>query len=161
LTFKELTVTTRRRRECLDITPEIEKVLAESGMKEGFCHVYVPHTTAALVVNEAKDPAVMEDILAHLALLVPEKGNYRHRCKDQNPDSHIQAALLGNQRTLFVREGILWLGTYPRLFFCELDGPRERQVWVGLQPLHLPPPSRDGQRDQKDGRGRKKIKASR
>ncbi len=130
--FTELSIVTTERRQCLNVTERIEEVVAASGIADGLCHVYVPHATAALVVNEAKDPAVMADVLEHLARLVPADGRYRHRCKDNNPDAHIQATLLGNQRTFFIRGGRLWLGTYPRIFFCELDGPRQRQLWVGL-----------------------------
>ncbi len=132
LTFHELTISTTERRQCIDITDRIDAVVAESGVATGLCHVYVPHVTAALVVNEAKDPLVMADVLAHLARLVPADGEYRHRCKDDNADAHVQAALLGNQRSFFIRDGRLRLGTYPRIFLCELDGPCQRQVWIGI-----------------------------
>lgn len=130
--FHELKVLTTERRQCLNVTEEIDGLVAASGISDGLCHVYVPHATAALAVNESKDPLVMVDVLDHLARLVPADGRYRHVCKADNADAHVQATLLGNQRTFFVRDGRLWLGTYPRIFFCELDGPRQRQLWVGL-----------------------------
>ncbi len=130
--FHELTIPTSERRQAIDVTDRIDAVVADSGTAEGLCHIYVPHVTAALAVNEAKDPLVMIDVLDHLARLVPADGEYRHRCQDDNADAHVQAALLGNQRTFFIRNGRLWLGTYPRIFLCELDGPRRRQVWIGI-----------------------------
>lgn len=128
----ELTIPTSERRQCLNVTDQINEVVGLSGINEGLCHVYVPHATAALVVNEAKDSMVMADLLDSLAKLVPADGDYRHHCKDDNAHAHVQATILGNQRTLFIRGGCLWLGTYPQIFFCELDGPRERRLRLAL-----------------------------
>lgn len=130
--FHELTISTAERRQCIDVTERVDALVAASGIIDGLCHLYVPHATAALAVNEGKDPLVMADVLDHLARLVPPDGPYRHVGRSPNADAHVQATLLDSQRTFFIRGGRLWLGTYPRIFFCELDGPRQRQLWVGL-----------------------------
>lgn len=128
--YLELSVDSKTREQCINITPRINELLAEKGIKEGRCTVFVSHTTAAVTVNEDADPAVMEDLLAFLQTMVPLKGNYRH--SEGNSDAHIKAALLGCSLHLIIRGGYLDLGTWQGVFLAEFDGPRTRRVkiWV-------------------------------
>ncbi len=125
---KEIQVKTKTRNELVDITPQVEKVVGESGVSEGICLLAVPHTTAAVTVNENADPSVKADIIAKLNELAPAGDHYHH--VEGNADAHIKAVLVGSSETLLVRGGRLSLGTWQGVFFCEFDGPRTRRVWV-------------------------------
>jgi secondary thiamine-phosphate synthase enzyme len=125
---KEIQIKTATRNELVDITAQVEKAVEEAGVSEGICFVAVPHTTAAVTVNENADPSVKADIIAKLNALVPAGDHYRHR--EGNADAHIKATLVGPSETLLVRGGRLSLGTWQGVFFCEFDGPRTRKVWV-------------------------------
>ena len=120
-------VPTSSRSQMVDITGKVREEVRRSGVSDGICVVYVPHTTAGVTVNENADPAVAADILEHLAKLVPQ-GRYRHR--EGNADSHIKASLMGFSQVLLVEGGDLSLGTWQGVFFCEFDGPRRRRVQV-------------------------------
>lgn len=126
--MKRLGVETRLRAQLVDITDAVQAAVAEAGVREGLCWVYVPHTTAGITVNENADPAVGADLLAQLDRLAPREGPYQHR--EGNADAHIKASLLGSSVTIPVQEGRLALGTWQGIFFAEFDGPRRRQVWV-------------------------------
>jgi secondary thiamine-phosphate synthase enzyme len=115
----------------VDITARVREAVRQSGVLDGTCVVYVPHTTAGITVNESADPAVAADILEHLGKLVPQ-GKYRHR--EGNADSHIKASLMGFSLTLVLDRGDLDLGTWQGIFLCEFDGPRRRRVWVKVIP---------------------------
>lgn len=119
---------TRQRIEMVDITDQVQKLVVESGIKNGICFIFVPHTTAAITINEGADNSVRLDIIEKLSKLVPADGNYRHL--EGNADAHIKASLIGSSVTVFVSDGKLALGTWQRIFFCEFDGPRTRQVFV-------------------------------
>ncbi|MCL5111188.1 MAG: secondary thiamine-phosphate synthase enzyme YjbQ [Chloroflexi bacterium] len=110
----------------IDITQRVQTELEQSGVGEGVCFVHVPHTTAAVVVQENADPDVPHDILATLERLVPWQGPYRHG--EGNAAAHVKAALVGSSVAIPVHEGHLGLGTWQAIFFCEFDGPRGRQV---------------------------------
>jgi secondary thiamine-phosphate synthase enzyme len=125
-----LRVKTNRRTQLVDVTREIEQVVAESGTKEGVCYVYVPHTTAAVMINEHADPDVASDLEGVFDRLVPHKGPYRH--VEGNTDSHAKAVMVGASQVIFVERGKLALGTWQGVFFCEFDGPRERKMWVKI-----------------------------
>ncbi|OGP84440.1 MAG: hypothetical protein A2Z08_08705 [Deltaproteobacteria bacterium RBG_16_54_11] len=125
---RDIQVKTRARNELIDITPQVEKVVEESGIAEGICVVVVPHTTAAVTINENADPSVKADIITKLGELVPAGDRYLHL--EGNADAHIKAALVGTSESILVRGGKLALGTWQGVFFCEFDGPRKRQVWV-------------------------------
>ena len=129
----ELNIETTGREQFINITGMINERLGRSGIRDGGCTVFVPHTTAAVTVNEDADPAVMEDLLRFLNKLAPLEGDYRHR--EGNSDAHIKAALLGSSLHLVVREGSLDLGTWQGVFLGEFDGPRRRRViiWAGRQ----------------------------
>jgi secondary thiamine-phosphate synthase enzyme len=125
---KEIQVKTKARNELVDITSQVEKVVEASGVAEGICVLAVPHTTAAVTVNENADPSVKADIIATLSELVPAGDRYHHM--EGNADAHIKAALVGPSETLLVKGGSLSLGTWQGVFFCEFDGPRTRRVVI-------------------------------
>jgi len=127
-----LSIKTAKRIEMVDITGDVRTIIREEGFVDGLCHLFVPHTTAALTINENADPAVCRDILNHLSRLVPPSSPYDHR--EGNADAHIKSSLVGPSETLIVEGGRLVLGTWQALFFCEFDGPRERKVFVKLLP---------------------------
>jgi len=124
------TLRTKAREELIDITRTVEEDVRSSGIKEGLCVVYVPHTTAAVTINEDADPSVREDILRQLKNLAPRKGEYSHL--EGNSDAEIKSSLLGASQTIPVHEGCLVLGTWQGIFFCEFDGPRDRRFYVTL-----------------------------
>ncbi len=121
------------RSEMIDITGRIRALLKESKMRSGICHVFVPHTTAAVTINENADPDVPRDILMELDKIVPLNDHYRHG--EGNSAAHIKSSLVGASEMIFVDDGELVLGTWQSVFFCEFDGPRTRKVIVKLTPL--------------------------
>lgn len=123
-------VRTGARTQFIDITGIVAAELAKTGVKSGICHVYVPHTTAGLTINENADPDVARDILAGLTRLVPASGDYRHA--EGNSDAHIKATLTGFSVAIPVIDGGLALGTWQAVYYCEYDGPRHRRVMVGI-----------------------------
>ncbi|MHB8909224.1 MAG: secondary thiamine-phosphate synthase enzyme YjbQ [Syntrophales bacterium] len=125
-----LTVKTATRFEMIDITGRVAALVRESGIRQGVCHAFVPHTTAAVTINENADPDVPRDILAALDRIVPLSECYRHA--EGNAAAHIKASLFGSSQTLLIEDGSLVLGTWQSLFFCEFDGPRTRKVLVKL-----------------------------
>jgi len=121
-------VTTHVRTELVDITDKVRDVVAQARVASGMCFVYVPHTTAAVTVNEAYDPDVASDITATLSKLVPHRAGYAH--SEGNSDAHIKAVMVGCCQPIPVEEGRLALGQWQGVFFCEFDGPRQRRVEV-------------------------------
>jgi len=121
-------VKTSARNEFIDITPSVGEAVRKTGVKEGICFVFVPHTTAAITINENADPSVTQDILNELSKIVPSHDRYHHL--EGNSPAHIKASLLGFSVTVFVEAGKLVLGTWQGIFFCEFDGPRTRKVHV-------------------------------
>lgn len=126
-----LNVKTTARSDMVDITGSVQRELDRTGIKEGLCTVYIPHTTAGITINEGADPAVCQDILGKLNQLVPRDPGYRHM--EGNADSHVKASLTGSSVTVLVEDGGLMLGTWQKIFFCEFDGPRSRRVYVKVQ----------------------------
>ena len=124
-------IKTRDRSEMIDITSKIEEELERSGLREGVCFLYVPHTTAGITVNESADPSVVVDIQATLDKLVPWEGPYRHL--EGNSAAHIKGSLIGNSAVVLVESGHLKLGTWQGIFFCEFDGPRSRKLHIKFQ----------------------------
>jgi secondary thiamine-phosphate synthase enzyme len=125
---KELAVATRSRCELIDITSEVEKALLDEGVAEGLCHVFVPHTTAGVTINENADPDVSRDVQATLTSLIPHSGDYRH--VEGNSDSHVKSTLVNCSAIVPVAGGRLVLGTWQAIYFCEFDGPRRRRCLV-------------------------------
>ncbi|HHY04698.1 MAG TPA: YjbQ family protein [Thermoanaerobacterales bacterium] len=126
--MKTISIKTKRRNEMLDITSIVYKTVKESGMKDGVCYVFVPHTTAGITINENADEDVKTDIINTLSKLIPYKDDYMHT--EGNSDAHVKASLVGNMVTVIVHEGKLVLGTWQGLFFCEFDGPRNRKIII-------------------------------
>lgn len=125
-----LRIETKRRTELQDITSAVSKLVRESGVEGGVCQLYVPHTTAAITINENDDPDVPRDIEAFLDRLVPREGPYKHW--EGNADSHIKSTLVGVSQTVFIEGGRLQLGRWQAIFFCEFDGPRQREVRIRI-----------------------------
>lgn len=125
-----ISVRTTARSEMVDITSAVQRAVARTGIAQGTCLVYVPHTTAGVTINEGADPDVCRDILDKLNEMIPPSRAYRHT--EGNADSHIKASLLGSSVSLMVENGRLVLGTWQKIFFCEFDGPRSREVYVKL-----------------------------
>jgi secondary thiamine-phosphate synthase enzyme len=123
-----LRVKTVRRTQLVDVTDLVEKAVAKTGVASGLCHVFVPHTTAGVIINEHFDPDVATDLEGVFERLVPRSGPYRHA--EGNSDSHTKAVLTGASQVIFVEKGKLVLGQWQGVFFCEFDGPRERKLWV-------------------------------
>jgi secondary thiamine-phosphate synthase enzyme len=121
-------IRTRAKEEFFDLTAEVGRVAAASGVASGVCVVAVPHTTAGITVNENADPDVRADLLMTLRRIVPDTLPYAHA--EGNSPAHVKAALVGSSVSLIVEDGRLRLGTWQGVFFCEFDGPRTRKVWV-------------------------------
>jgi secondary thiamine-phosphate synthase enzyme len=126
----KITLSTHKRIELIDITEKIQKIVTESKIKEGVCFLFCPHTTAGLTINENYDPSVRYDIEKTLSLLIPENKNYSH--SEGNADSHIKSTIFGSSLVIFIEEGKLCFGTWQGIFFCESDGPRQREVWIKI-----------------------------
>ena len=125
-------VETQARVEFKDVTVLIQKAIAASGAQSGVCHVFVPHTSAAVLVQENDDPALQTDLDQFLKQLAPRDKEYRH--SDGNCDAHLKASLLGCSKTLLIEKGRLVLGRWQGVFFCEFDGPRRRELRVKIIP---------------------------
>ena len=128
----DITLRTRKTQEMVDITQQVADEVRRTGVKDGLCLVFVPHATAALVINENADPNVCQDIMDAMGRLVPE-GGWRHDRIDNNAAAHIKATILGPSETVPVRGGALRLGTWQRLMLMEFDGPRDRTVIVEVR----------------------------
>jgi secondary thiamine-phosphate synthase enzyme len=128
--MKELHISSNQRCEMIDITYDVQQLIKEEQINEGYVIVYVPHTTAGITINEGADPSVQQDIMKTLQKLVPEKGNYGH--EEGNSDAHIKASLLGSSVTVLINNGELVLGTWQHIFFYEGDGPRNRLVYISM-----------------------------
>jgi secondary thiamine-phosphate synthase enzyme len=124
-TFK---VRTSTRTEFIDVSGLVQDAVKKAGVEDGICIIFVPHTTAAVTINENADPSVVQDMIMALNQIVPIQVPYRHR--EGNSPAHIQASLVGCSKIVFVQSGKLVLGTWQGIFFCEFDGPRNRQVHV-------------------------------
>ena len=130
--ISELRIHTSTKRELIDLTSQVAEVVARAGLDEALCSVYVPHATAAVVVNENDDPNVCVDVLDALDRLIPD-GVWRHDRVDGNAAAHIQATILGPGETIPVRRGRLLLGRWQAVMLVELDGPRERNVVITVR----------------------------
>jgi len=128
----QIEVATHARAAMIDVTQELDTLVKQSGIRDGFCYVWNPHTTAALTVNENADPDVTRDILIGLDRFVPHKGDYRHA--EGNSAAHIKASLFGPSLQIMIEDARLVLGTWQGVYFCEFDGPRQRRLWVRIVP---------------------------
>ncbi|MDJ0987990.1 MAG: secondary thiamine-phosphate synthase enzyme YjbQ [Desulfobacterales bacterium] len=125
-----LSVKTSTRTELIDITSQIAKAVNKSGIRDGLCMLYVPHTTGAVTINESADPSVRGDIMMVLNQIVPWEANYKHM--EGNSPAHVKATLVGASELIAIENGALVLGTWQGIFFCEFDGPRTRKIHVHI-----------------------------
>jgi len=132
MNMHEFSIRTHSRTEFLDITGQVDKIVQGNKIQSGMALVFVPHTTAAVTINENADPSVQHDILSDLNRLIPFAGAYQHT--EGNSAAHIKSTLVGPSETLIIENGRLTLGTWQGLYFCEFDGPRTRKVWVKIIP---------------------------
>jgi secondary thiamine-phosphate synthase enzyme len=123
-----LSVNTASRCQMIDVTAQVRAAVKKSGVKSGVCIVFVPHTTAAVTINENADRDVVRDVLAGLERIAPASGDYAHA--EGNSDAHIKSSLVGCQTSVLVEKGELALGTWQGIYFCEFDGPRSRKMYV-------------------------------
>jgi len=126
--MERLDVVTTQRQQFVDITDEIQTVVDRSGITNGICIVYVPHTTAAVTINENADPDVMSDVAEFLDKIIPRNGRYAH--VEGNSDAHIKSSFVGCSQIVPISDMRLALGRWQGIYFCEFDGPRPRQVLV-------------------------------
>ena len=128
--LKEFAVSTKKRNELVDITSDVGSSVGSSGIKQGICVVYSPHTTAAITINESADPDVRKDVLMKLSKMVPEDEGYLHA--EGNSDSHIKSSIVGCSEMLIIKDGKLELGIWQSIYFAEFDGPRERTIFIKI-----------------------------
>ncbi|RKY77564.1 YjbQ family protein [candidate division KSB1 bacterium] len=128
--LREVSVKTTGRTQLIDITGMVSDIVSESGVDEGLCVLWVPHTTAAVTINENADPDVVRDILKETENIVPFEHNYLHR--EGNSAAHIKSSLFGPQLTLIISRSGIILGTWQSVYFCEFDGPRNRRLFVKI-----------------------------
>lgn len=124
----QLSIRTSQRTEFVDITHPIQQYLAEKNIRDGILTVFVPHTTAAVTINENADPTVQRDILFEINKVIPFNDGYHHA--EGNAAAHIKASLFGSSQQIIVENGRLLLGTWQGIYFCEFDGPRQRKLWL-------------------------------
>lgn len=128
MTLKELVINTDSRICFVEITDKISSLVHNMGIEDGICHIFTPHTTAGIIINENADPTVKIDIIETLDKLVPQSLEYKHT--EGNSPAHIKASIIGPSQTLLIQNGRLSLGKWQGIFLCEFDGPRKRRVWV-------------------------------
>ena len=124
------TVKSRTRTELIDITSKIQDMVMSAGIDQGLCMLYVPHTTAAITINESADPSVKDDILMIIDKIIPWEAGYRHL--EGNSPAHIKSTIVGASELIAIDNNRLVLGTWQGIFFCEFDGPRTRKVQVRI-----------------------------
>jgi secondary thiamine-phosphate synthase enzyme len=125
----EISLKTNDRNQFVDVTHQVQSIVVQSGVEEGICILYVPHTTAAVTINENADPSVKKDIIKHLDKVVPWRQDYYEHAEG-NSAAHIKSSLLGCNQTVIIKGGKLLLGTWQGIYFCEFDGPRLRKIYV-------------------------------
>ena len=130
--MRELTLSTRRHTEFVNIDAQVQRCVDEAGMVEGEVRVFIPHTTAGVTINENADPDVVADMELILERMAPWEGGYAHA--EGNAAAHVKASMMGSSATIFVQRGRLALGTWQSIYFCEFDGPRTRRVWIKVIP---------------------------
>jgi len=128
--LKKIAVQTNTQTQIIDITAQIQKVVRESGISEGLCCVFIPHTTAGVTINENADPSVKHDIIMELNKVIPLNDHYRHL--EGNSAAHIKASIIGSSVNVPVENNNLLLGTWQGICFCEFDGPRQRKFYVKI-----------------------------
>ncbi|MBU2496806.1 MAG: secondary thiamine-phosphate synthase enzyme YjbQ [Nanoarchaeota archaeon] len=127
-----LAIQTKNKQEIIDITDKVQEAIKKSGIKQGTCIVFTPHTTAGILINECTDKNLHQDILNKLEQLIPTKSKYKHNCEDGgcNAHAHIKSSIIGASKIIFIENNKLLLGTWQRISYCEFDGPRQRKVHI-------------------------------
>ena len=128
--MEKIAVITQKHTQFIRIDDEVQGVIDRFGVREGVCHIFVPHTTAGITINENADPDVVKDIVETLENLVPWSDDYAH--DEGNSAAHIKSSMMGFSQTVIIVDGKLAFGTWQSLYFCEFDGPRSREVWVQI-----------------------------
>lgn len=128
--MEEIKIKSNIRNEMIDITHDVQEIVEQEKIQEGFAIIYVPHTTAGVTINEGADPSVQRDIIKTLEKIIPETGDYHH--SEGNSDAHIKASLVGSSVTVLINDNKLILGTWQHIFFYEGDGPRNRKLYVDV-----------------------------
>lgn len=126
----KLNVKTSQHTQMLDITAQVKEAVKESGVKDGICMVFIPHTTAAVTINENADPDVVRDFTMEINKIVPWEDNYRHM--EGNSAAHLKSSMIGFSEQIIIDNGKLVLGTWQGIYFCEFDGPRYRTAYVKI-----------------------------
>lgn len=131
--YFEFTISTNRNEELIDITTKIEEIVHNSRIKDGIVHIFIPHATAGIILNESADPNIKIDFLNALEKAVPKRANYLHDRIDRNASAHIRSAIVGSNITIPLKNGRMILGTWQSIMFCEFDGPRRtRRIIVQI-----------------------------
>ena len=128
--MENISIQTSSRIEMIDITRLVNQAIGKTAIQEGICTLYCPHTTAGLTINENADPDVVHDILMKLNSLVPTHESYQHL--EGNADAHIKSTLIGQSVQVIISRNRLQLGTWQGIYFCEFDGPRQRNIWIQI-----------------------------
>ena len=128
--YQEFSVRTQRHTEFVNIDREVQACVDAAGIGQGICHVFVPHTTAGVTINENADPDVTADMEVILNRIVPWEGGYAHT--EGNSAAHVKASMMGSSAHIPIASGRLQFGTWQSIYFCEFDGPRSRKVWVSI-----------------------------
>jgi secondary thiamine-phosphate synthase enzyme len=128
--MEKIIIKTSKRIDLIDITLQIQGVVAKNRIKEGLCVIFCPHTTAGLTINENADPSVRRDIINAMNRLIPQDSGYSH--SEGNSDSHIKSSLFGPSLTIIIEDAKPSLGTWQGIYFCEGDGPRTREIWIKI-----------------------------
>jgi len=124
MSFYEFSISTNKSEELIDITDEIEGIISRANVKDGIVHIFIPHATAGIILNESADPNIKTDFLNALERAIPKRANYLHDRIDRNASAHIRSAIVGSSLTIPLRNGRMVLGTWQSIMFCEFDGPR-------------------------------------
>ena len=126
--MQSLSVRTQTHTQFVDITRVVQSAVSGQGVKNGVVFIFVPHTTAGITINENADPDVVADLKEALEKAVPWDANYQH--SEGNAAAHVKASIMGSSVHVIIEQGLLRLGTWQAIYFCEFDGPRSRNVWI-------------------------------
>ena len=127
--LREFSLATERNN-WIEVTGNVRDLVRESGVRNGLCVVYCPHTTAGITINENADPDVVRDLIFALEKTYPDRAEFRH--SEGNSAAHLKASVIGSSATIIIRDGRLLLGTWQGIYFCEFDGPRTRRFYVEI-----------------------------
>lgn len=128
MSLHEFSISTSSKEELIDITSQVSEAVKKDGIEEGVCLVHIPHTTAAVTINENADPDVQHDLLLGLDAAFPDRNEFRH--SEGNSSAHLKSSCIGCSQTIIISKSRLLLGTWQGLYFCEFDGPRRRKYFV-------------------------------